>query len=74
MKSGWSNITLVLLIIGGLNGGVTGFWGVDLVSLVFGELSLLTRTIYLVIAAAAIFKLARLLKRYCPRRSYNPIR
>ena len=46
----------VLLIIGGLNWGLIGFFGVDLVSSVFGSMSFLSRSIFILVGLAAIYE------------------
>ena len=40
-----NQITLLLLIIGGLNWGLVGLFGFDLVAALFGEMSLLSRIV-----------------------------
>ena len=45
-----------LLVIGGLNWGVVGFTGSDLVGALFGNLSPLSRAVYVVVALAAVYK------------------
>lgn len=47
-------ITLVLLIIGGLNWGLIGLFGVDIVAAIFGTNTLFTRLIYILVGASAI--------------------
>jgi uncharacterized membrane protein YuzA (DUF378 family) len=46
----------VLLIIGGLNWGVVGLTGSDLVGALFGPLSPLSRAVYLVVALAGLYE------------------
>ena len=46
----------VLLIIGGLNWGVVGLTGSDLVGALFGPLSPLSRAVYVVVALAGVYK------------------
>jgi uncharacterized membrane protein YuzA (DUF378 family) len=46
----------VLLVIGGLNWGVLGLTGSDLVGGLFGWLSPLSRAVYLVVALAGIYR------------------
>ncbi len=45
-----------LLVIGGLNWGVVGFTGQDLVGAIFGNLSPLSRAVYVVVALAAVYE------------------
>ena len=46
----------VLLVIGGLNWGVVGLTGSDLVGTLFGELSPLSRAVYLVVGLAGLYQ------------------
>lgn len=51
----WMRTTaLVLTIIGGLNWGLVGFFGFDLVAYIFGPMSLLSRIIYALVGLSAI--------------------
>jgi len=50
-------ITLVLLIVGGLNWGVVGLADFDLVASLFGDGSLLARLIYVVVGLSAVWQL-----------------
>jgi uncharacterized membrane protein YuzA (DUF378 family) len=46
----------VLLVIGGLNWGVVGATGSDLVGALFGPLSPLSRVVYLVVGLAGLYQ------------------
>ncbi|MEP6999115.1 MAG: DUF378 domain-containing protein [bacterium] len=46
----------VLLVIGGLNWGLVGAMNFDLVSTLFGSMSLLSRTVYLLVGMAAVYQ------------------
>lgn len=48
-------IALILIIIGGLNWGLVGFFGFDLVAAIFGDMSAFSRVIYAVVGLAAIY-------------------
>ena len=48
-------IALVLLIIGGLNWGLIGAIGVDLVATLFGSGSAITRGVYLLVGLSALY-------------------
>ena len=48
-------VVLVLLIIGGINWGLIGVFDTDLVSGIFGEMSTITRTIYSIVGASALY-------------------
>ncbi len=49
-------IAAVLLVIGGLNWGLVGVLGVDLVAALFGELSPLSRTVYALVGVCALYQ------------------
>ena len=51
-------IAIALLVIGGLNWGLVGTTGFDLVRAIFGEMTLLSRIVYSLVGAAAIYQLA----------------
>lgn len=48
-------IALILLIIGGLNWLLVGLFSFDLVAAIFGELTLLSRIIYILVGLAALY-------------------
>lgn len=50
-------IAMILLIIGGLNWGLIGIFGFDLVAGIFGEMSMLSRLIYSLVGVSAIIVL-----------------
>ena len=52
-----TTITLVLLIVGGLNWGLVGLFGFDLVAAIFGEMSLLSRIVYTLVGLSALWQL-----------------
>ena len=52
-------VFLVILIIGGVNLAILGVFGLDLISWIFGVLSLGTRTIFVIIGLAAIYSIFR---------------
>ena len=47
-------IALILTIIGALNWGLIGFFGFNLVSFLFGEASILTQIIYMLVGISAV--------------------
>jgi uncharacterized membrane protein YuzA (DUF378 family) len=57
---GLNVITLVLLIVGGLNWGLVGLFDFDLVAALFGEKSTLSRIVYILVGLAAVYQLANL--------------
>jgi uncharacterized protein len=48
-------IAVILVIIGGLNWGLVGFFKFDLVAAIFGDMSVLTRIIYDLVGLAALY-------------------
>jgi uncharacterized protein len=53
----------VLVIIGGLNWGMVGFFNIDLVARIFGELSALSRIVYVLVGLSALYLAVDLLKK-----------
>jgi uncharacterized membrane protein YuzA (DUF378 family) len=49
-------IAAVLLVIGGLNWGVVGMTGADIVGAIFGNLSPVSRAVYLLVGVAALYQ------------------
>lgn len=50
-------VAFVLLIIGGLNWGLVGLIKLDVVQAIFGDMTVLTRIIYLLVGISAIYLL-----------------
>jgi uncharacterized protein len=48
-------ITLILVIIGGLNWGLVGFFNFDLVAAIFGQMSVIARVIYDLVGLSALY-------------------
>jgi len=48
----------VLLIVGGLNWGLVGMFGFDLVATLFGQMTILSRIVYALVGAAAVYQAA----------------
>ena len=48
-------IALVLLVVGGLNWGLVGFFGFDLVATIFGDASVLSRIVYSLVGISAVY-------------------
>jgi len=48
-------IALVLLIIGGLNWGLVGLFGFDLVAAIFGAMTAIARIVYILVGLAALY-------------------
>lgn len=55
-------ITLFLLIVGGLNWGLVGLFGFDLVAALFGEMTLLSRIVYVLVGASAVWQIIPLVQ------------
>lgn len=54
-------VTLVLLIVGGLNWGLVGLLGFDLVAAIFGQMSVLSRIVYVIVGLSALWQIVMLL-------------
>ena len=48
-------IALILIIVGGLNWGLVGAFGFDLVAAIFGAMSLIAKIIYVLVGLSAIY-------------------
>jgi uncharacterized membrane protein YuzA (DUF378 family) len=48
-------VALVLLVVGGLNWGLVGFFNFDLVATIFGEMTVLSRIVYGIVGLSAIY-------------------
>jgi len=55
-----NTLTLVLLIVGGLNWGLIGLFGFDLVAALFGAMSPLSRIVYTLVGASALWQIVPL--------------
>jgi len=53
-------VTQVLLIVGGLNWGLVGAFSFDLVAAIFGEMSAVSRLVYILVGISAVYQLIRL--------------
>ena len=53
-------ITLLLVIVGGLNWLLVGLLGFDLVAALFGDMSPLSRIVYVLVGISAVVQLAPL--------------
>ena len=51
-----NNLAIILLVIGGLNWGLVGFFDINLVTLLFGE-TIMTQVVYGLVALAAVYKI-----------------
>jgi uncharacterized protein len=48
-------LAFILVIVGGLNWGLVGLMSFDLVAALFGEMSALSRIVYSLVGAAAVY-------------------
>lgn len=53
---------LILIIIGGINWGLIGFFQFNLVNSLFGDYSILSRIIYALVGLAAIYSISFFMK------------
>ncbi len=56
------SVTLLLLIVGGLNWGLVGLFDFDLVAALFGEKSMLSRIVYVLVGLSALYQLIPLFR------------
>ena len=50
-------IAFILLVVGGLNWGLVGFFGFNLVEAIFGTMSPASRIVYALVGLAAIYEI-----------------
>lgn len=48
-------VTLILVIIGGLNWGLVGLFNYDLVALILGDMTVASRIIYVLVGVSAVY-------------------
>jgi len=48
-------VAIGLVVVGGLNWGLVGLFGFDLVATLFGDFSVLSRIVYVVVAISAVY-------------------
>lgn len=63
-------ITLILLIVGGLNWGLVGLLNFDLVATIFGSGSMLSRLVYVLVGVSALWQLVPL---FTALRGHEPL-
>lgn len=56
----FKTLALILIVIGGLNWGLIGFFNFDLVASIFGEMSNITRIVYALVGLSALFTVVKL--------------
>ena len=58
MERNWLDVVcLILIIIGAVNWGLIGFFNLDLISVIFGNMTMITRIIFAVVGIAGIYSL-----------------
>ena len=57
-------LTLILLIVGGLNWGLVGLANFDLVAAIFGDGSALSRAVYTLVGLSALYQILPLIKAF----------
>ena len=50
-------ISFVLMIVGAVNWGLVGAFGLDLVALLFGEMTMASRVVYILVGVAGLYGL-----------------
>lgn len=55
-------LTLLLVIVGGLNWGLVGALDFNLVTAIFGDMSALSRLVYVLVGLSALWQLVPLVK------------
>ena len=54
MNSFWKNLALILTIFGGFNWGLVGAFDFNLISFIFGSMSIVSRILYVMVGIASI--------------------
>ena len=52
-------IVAVLLVVGGLNWGLVGAFDFNLVAKIFGDMSMLSRVVYILVGLSAIYQIVQ---------------
>jgi len=53
---GFDVTVAILLVVGGLNWGLVGLLNFDLVAAIFGDMSLVSRIVYLLVGLSAVYQ------------------
>jgi len=56
-------IAFVLVVVGGLNWGLVGFFNFDLVATIFGDMSMISRIVYALVGLAALYGIFAIIKK-----------
>lgn len=63
MKRNWLDIVaLILIIIGGINWGLVGFFNFNLITFIFGTASMISRIIFALVGLAGVYSLVLFFK------------
>lgn len=54
----FDTIALILIIVGAINWGLIGFFGFDLVRIIFGDMTLISRIIYALVGISGLYALS----------------
>jgi len=57
-----NKLTLLLVIVGGLNWGLVGLFDFDLVAALFGEMTPLSRIVYVLVGISAVWQIIPLVQ------------
>lgn len=55
-------VAMILVIVGGLNWGLVGFFNFDLVATIFGNMSIVSRVVYVLVGLSALYMIFMLPK------------
>ena len=58
---GW--IALILVVVGAVNWGLVGAFNVNLVTMIFGDMSMIGRLVYILVGLAGIYMLVDAMKK-----------
>lgn len=56
-------VAMILVLIGAVNWGLIGAFDFDLVETLFGDMTLITRTVYILVGLSAVYKIMYLIKK-----------
>jgi len=55
-------VAIILVIVGGLNWGLVGLFNFDLVAAIFGAMSMLSKTVYVLVGISAVYMMYTAMK------------
>ena len=56
-------LAMILLVVGGLNWGLVGLLDLDLVAMLFGEMTVISRVVYSLVGLSAVYSLIGMLSK-----------